>query len=166
MAAFVYGRKSSLGKPVIIGIALMAFPYFVSATWVLFAVGCVLPGALFVLREQTGPSVKHGNNTGAWERAGKTAAGSAQRNTSAIAPCLDGKVKCVAGRQLSGSERVKVPWLQALRVPAALCVRCSRLTLTCHLPVACALRAACGSLPPALPRLRLLRRARGAAATS
>ena len=28
-------------------------------------------------------------------------------NTSAIAPCLDGKVKCVAGRQLSGSERVK-----------------------------------------------------------
>lgn len=90
MAAFVYGRKSSLGKPVIIGIALMAFPYFVSATWVLFAVGCVLPGALFVLREETGPSVKHGNNTGAWERAGKTAAGSAQRETS-------------------GSERVNVP---------------------------------------------------------
>jgi len=37
---------------------------------------------------------EHGSNTGAWERAGKTAEGSAQRETS-------------------GSERVKVPWLQA-----------------------------------------------------
>lgn len=51
MAAFVYGRKSSLLKPVIIRIALMAFPYFVSGTWALFAVGYDLTGALFVFRD-------------------------------------------------------------------------------------------------------------------
>ncbi|MEI8312097.1 MAG: hypothetical protein WCH98_15205, partial [Verrucomicrobiota bacterium] len=37
---------------------------------------------------------EHGSNTGAWERAGKTAEGSAQRETS-------------------GSERVKAQWLQS-----------------------------------------------------
>ena len=51
MAAFVYGRKSSLLKPVVIGIALMGFPYFVSETWALFAVGAALSGALFIFRD-------------------------------------------------------------------------------------------------------------------
>jgi hypothetical protein len=45
---------------------------------------------------------EHGSNTGAWERAGKTADGSAQR-------------------EMSGSERVKVPWLQH-GDPVTLCV--------------------------------------------
>ena len=43
---------------------------------------------------------EHGSNTGAWERAGKTTTGSAQR-------------------EMSGSERVKVPCYSA-SVPVAL----------------------------------------------
>ncbi|MEI8309361.1 MAG: hypothetical protein WCH98_01255 [Verrucomicrobiota bacterium] len=61
------------------------------------------------LIERALPAVRHehGSNTGAWERAGKTAEGSAQRETS-------------------GSERVKVPLLQAQASLHA--VRCSRPT--------------------------------------
>jgi len=46
MAAFAYGRKSSLSKPVIIAIALIGSSYPVSGTWALFAIGCALAGAL------------------------------------------------------------------------------------------------------------------------
>jgi hypothetical protein len=49
--AFVYGRKMSLLKPALIGVALMGYPWFVSDTWVMWCIGTALTVALFVLRE-------------------------------------------------------------------------------------------------------------------
>lgn len=51
MGAFVYGKKSGLAKPVIIGIALMAYPYFVESTWLIFLIGAFLTASLFVFRD-------------------------------------------------------------------------------------------------------------------
>jgi hypothetical protein len=47
MAAFVYGKKSTLIKPMILGVALMVFPYFVSEGWPLYGIGVLLTAALF-----------------------------------------------------------------------------------------------------------------------
>ena len=49
--AFAYGKKMSLWSPMLIGIALMVYPYFVSKTISLYAVGIILCVALYVLRE-------------------------------------------------------------------------------------------------------------------
>jgi hypothetical protein len=51
LAAFVYGKKLALWKPMVIGIALMAYPYFVSRAWVMCAIGAVLCAALYLLRD-------------------------------------------------------------------------------------------------------------------
>lgn len=51
MAAVIYGRKSALWKPMLIGVVLMAFPYFVAQTWQLYAVGLALSVALFLFRD-------------------------------------------------------------------------------------------------------------------
>ena len=51
MAALIYGRKSTLWKPMLIGVMLMAFPYFVAQTWQLYALGCALCIALFLFRD-------------------------------------------------------------------------------------------------------------------
>ena len=51
LAAFIYGKRMVLWKPMVIGIVLMAYPYFVSQTWLLYAVGCALCLGLYVLRE-------------------------------------------------------------------------------------------------------------------
>ena len=51
MAAAIYGMKSALWKPMLIGVILMTFPYFVSQIWLLYAIGCALCGALFVFRD-------------------------------------------------------------------------------------------------------------------
>jgi len=50
-AAFRYGKKYGSWPPLAIGLLLMVFPYFVSQTWVIYAVGGVLCGGLFVLRD-------------------------------------------------------------------------------------------------------------------
>jgi hypothetical protein len=50
-AAFVYGKKSVQLKPIAIGIALMVYPYFISRTWLLYVIGCVLCAVLFVFRD-------------------------------------------------------------------------------------------------------------------
>jgi hypothetical protein len=50
LAAFVYGKKSSLAKPMILGIALMVYPYFVSEIWVLYGIGMFLTAGLFYPR--------------------------------------------------------------------------------------------------------------------
>ena len=47
--AFVYGKKNSEFKPMAIGILLMAYPYFISNTVVLFLMGIVLTSALYIL---------------------------------------------------------------------------------------------------------------------
>lgn len=49
--AFVYGRKMVLYQPMVIGVILMAYPYFVPETWLLYAVGCGLCVGLFVFRD-------------------------------------------------------------------------------------------------------------------
>lgn len=51
LAAFIYGKKAGLWRPAIIGIALMVYPYFISDTWLLYALGCGLCCALFFWRE-------------------------------------------------------------------------------------------------------------------
>jgi len=51
MGAFVFGKKSAKMKPMIVGIALMGYPYFISQTWLLYLVGVLLTGSLFVWRD-------------------------------------------------------------------------------------------------------------------
>ena len=46
--AFVYGKKQMELKPLILGIMLLVFPYFISNTTVLYVVGAVLTILLFV----------------------------------------------------------------------------------------------------------------------
>ena len=48
--AFAYGKKRSKFKPVLLGIALMVYPYFISNTIAQYAIGLVLTAALFVWR--------------------------------------------------------------------------------------------------------------------
>ena len=49
--AFVYGKKQSIWQPLVIGILLMGYPYFVSDTVPLYVVGIVLTAALYFFRE-------------------------------------------------------------------------------------------------------------------
>ncbi len=51
VGAFLYGKKQSLLKTSLIGVALMAYPYFVSETLPLYLVGTVLTAALFLFRD-------------------------------------------------------------------------------------------------------------------
>jgi len=47
---FVYGRKQRAPIPLLCGIALMVFPYFVSNTLLLVAIGALLIAAPYFLR--------------------------------------------------------------------------------------------------------------------
>ena len=49
--AFSYGKGNAKMYPMILGIALMAFPYFVRGTLMLVLIGLGLCGALFILRD-------------------------------------------------------------------------------------------------------------------
>lgn len=49
-AAFRYGRKNHEPRPLFLGIALMAYGYFVTNAWVSLAIGSVLTLALFFPR--------------------------------------------------------------------------------------------------------------------
>ena len=51
LAAFVYGKKQSSFKAMLLGVAIMAYPYFVAETWVLYIIGGVLTLLLFVWRD-------------------------------------------------------------------------------------------------------------------
>jgi hypothetical protein len=42
MAVFAYGRKQRTATHTLIGVALMAYPYFVSSTWALVGIGALL----------------------------------------------------------------------------------------------------------------------------
>ena len=48
---FFYGRRMNLIKPVLMGIALMAYPYFVENTLIICALGLVGTVALFIWRD-------------------------------------------------------------------------------------------------------------------
>lgn len=49
--AFIYGKRMHVWKPMLLGLALMAYPYFVEDEIVLFAIGIVGTAALFLFRE-------------------------------------------------------------------------------------------------------------------
>lgn len=51
MAALIYARKTAQWKPMLVGVALMTFPYFVSGNWQLYGIGCALCAGLFVFRD-------------------------------------------------------------------------------------------------------------------
>lgn len=48
---FIYGKRMNLLKPCLIGIALMAYPYFIESTLVVTALGALGTAALFLFRE-------------------------------------------------------------------------------------------------------------------
>ena len=49
--AFVYGKRQSAVKTMLLGVMLMAYPYFVSNTLAMYAVGVALTAALFIFRD-------------------------------------------------------------------------------------------------------------------
>jgi hypothetical protein len=46
LAALAYGKKAGALNPMLFGIALVAYPYFVPQTWLLYAVGLSLTALL------------------------------------------------------------------------------------------------------------------------
>jgi hypothetical protein len=48
--AFIYGKRMNLWRPMLLGIALMVYPYFVSDDVALIAIGAVGTAGLFFLR--------------------------------------------------------------------------------------------------------------------
>ncbi len=51
LAAFVYGKKQSSFKTMLLAVAMMGFPYVVSETWLLYTIGGVLTSLLFFWRD-------------------------------------------------------------------------------------------------------------------
>jgi len=47
---FLYGKKQRAPVPLVCGIVLMAYPYFVSNTWVLVVMGVVLSAVPYFVR--------------------------------------------------------------------------------------------------------------------
>ena len=50
-AAFMYGKKNKSVRPLIVGLALMVYPYFISGTFFLYLIGIVLTAVLYFWRE-------------------------------------------------------------------------------------------------------------------
>jgi hypothetical protein len=48
--AFVYGKRMNLWKVMLVGIALMGYPYFISDNIALYAIGIVGSASIFFLR--------------------------------------------------------------------------------------------------------------------
>jgi len=48
---FLYGKRTAQWKPLVTGIGLMVYPYFVSQTWIMYAVGMLLCLALVYFRD-------------------------------------------------------------------------------------------------------------------
>jgi hypothetical protein len=52
LAYFVYGKKQGAPVPLLCGIALMLFPYFVSNLWLMVGIGLVLAALPYFLRNR------------------------------------------------------------------------------------------------------------------
>lgn len=50
MFAFYYGKKNSYWQPMVMGLVLMFYPYFIYETWQVYTVGVALTIGLFVFR--------------------------------------------------------------------------------------------------------------------
>jgi hypothetical protein len=51
LGVFMYGKKMVLWKPMVVGVILMAYPYFVPQTWLIYTIGCALCLVLYVVRD-------------------------------------------------------------------------------------------------------------------
>jgi len=51
VGAFIYGKKTGSLRPLVLGIGLMVYPYFISQLALLYGVGVALTAALFLFRE-------------------------------------------------------------------------------------------------------------------
>jgi len=51
LGAFVYGKKQSSFKTMLLAVAIMSFPYVVSETWMLYAIGGALTSILFLWKD-------------------------------------------------------------------------------------------------------------------
>ena len=51
LGAFIYGKKNVSWRPMVIGIALMVYPYFFSRTFLIYIIGIILTAALYFWRE-------------------------------------------------------------------------------------------------------------------
>ena len=51
LAAFVYGKKQSSFKTMLLAVAITGFPYVISETWILYGIGGVLTSLLFLWRD-------------------------------------------------------------------------------------------------------------------
>ena len=49
--AFIHGKREKSWRPMVIGIALMVYPYFVPNTLLAFAIGIALTAALYFWKE-------------------------------------------------------------------------------------------------------------------
>ena len=49
--AFVYGKRMNLWKPMLLGIALMVYPYFISDDKIMLVIGMFGSAALFFVRD-------------------------------------------------------------------------------------------------------------------
>jgi hypothetical protein len=49
--AFIYGKRLNRWKPMLCGIILMAYPYFVANAVVIYVIGAVGTSALYLLRD-------------------------------------------------------------------------------------------------------------------
>lgn len=50
--ALVYGKRNTLLRPMIIGIALMVYPYFFSGMLAIYLIGIALTAALYLWRDK------------------------------------------------------------------------------------------------------------------
>lgn len=51
LGAFMYAKRTASWAPAIFGLALMVYPWFVSRTWLLYAIGAGLCLGLYYFRE-------------------------------------------------------------------------------------------------------------------
>ena len=51
LGAFMYGKRMVLYKPMVIGFVLMAYPYFVPQTWLMYAIGGTLCLGLYIFQD-------------------------------------------------------------------------------------------------------------------
>ena len=49
-AAFIYGKKQASWKPMVLGVALMVYPFFIVDTLAQYVIGAALTAALFLFR--------------------------------------------------------------------------------------------------------------------
>jgi len=49
--AFIYGKKNTEFKPMVLGVLLMGYPFFIKGTIAMYVIGAVLTAALFLWRE-------------------------------------------------------------------------------------------------------------------